>query len=180
MKSAGLVQIYTGDGKGKTTAALGLSLRAAGYGRRVLIYQFLKPPSLKTGERSAISGANLPIEIRSLDFDWNMLNSPKSKSAKNEVRRLISEALSDLTKIALAKTYDMLVLDEICFCLSLKLATIDQLKSLIAAKHHDMELILTGRDASSELIELADLVTEMKKIKHPFDMGIMARESIEF
>ncbi len=180
MKSSGLVQVYTGDGKGKTTAAFGLSLRAAGHGKRVLIYQFLKPASISTGERSAIVASNLPIEVRTLDFDWNMLNSPKSESAKEQVRRLISESLVDLTAAASAKTYDMIILDEICVCLSLNLVTFARIKSFISARHCDVELILTGRDANSELIELADLVTEMKKIKHPFDSGIPARKSIEF
>jgi cob(I)alamin adenosyltransferase len=175
----GLVQIYTGDGKGKTTAALGLALRAAGQGNKVLIYQFLKPPSLNTGERAAIS--LLPaIKIESLDIQWDMAKSPKEPREISKAKTNIEKALERLAKAGANREFDVLILDEIVYCISKGLAAIQDIKTLIAGRDKHVEIILTGRGATPELIALADLVTEMKNIKHPFDKGTAARQGIEF
>jgi cob(I)alamin adenosyltransferase len=175
----GLVQIYTGDGKGKTTAALGLALRAAGQGNKVLIYQFLKPPCLNTGERTALS--SLPsIKIESLDIIWDMTKSPKDPKAISAVMAAIKNAFQQLAKSAMNREFDVLVLDEIIYCVSKGLASIEDVKKLIETRDPHVEIILTGRGATPELIALADLVTEMKNIKHPFDKGTSARQGIEF
>lgn len=178
MLEKGLVQIYTGDGKGKTTAALGLALRAAGHGNKILIYQFLKPPHLNTGERSAVS--MLPaIRIESLDIKWDMAKSSKEPDTISKTKISIKKTFERLEKAAMNREFDMLILDEIIYCIAKGLADITDLKKLIAQKDPHVEIILTGRGATPELIELADLVTEMKNIKHPFDKGVTSRRGIE-
>ncbi|MFQ5771669.1 MAG: cob(I)yrinic acid a,c-diamide adenosyltransferase [bacterium] len=176
----GLVQIYTGDGKGKTTAAFGLALRAAGQGHKVLIYQFLKPPSLDIGERFALQLGAVRIRVESLDVPWDMSQSLKDQKAVKEMQKAISEALERIAQTAEKRFYDVLILDEIIFCLSKGLAKLEDIKNIIDKRDAAVEIVLTGRDATQELIELADLVTEMKNVKHPFDKGISARRGIEF
>jgi len=180
MLEKGLVQIYTGDGKGKTTAAFGQALRAAGQGNKVLIFQFLKPPTLDIGERFAIQLGAVRIRLESIDIPWDMAKSFKDEKAVAQMQTAISEALEKIAASAEKRFYDVFVLDEIVFCLSKSLAKLEDIKNLIAKKDPRVEIIMTGRGASAELIELADLVTEMKKIKHPFDKGINARRGIEF
>jgi len=174
-----LVQIYTGDGKGKTTAAFGLALRAAGWGNRVLIYQFLTPPSLDLGERLALQ-STADIRIEAMEEDWDMAVSFKDREAVERTRAAIREALARLTEAAARRSYDVLVLDEIVYCLGHGLASLDDVRRLIERRDPAVEVVLTGRDAPVELVELADLVTEMKKIKHPFDEGIGARRGIDY
>jgi cob(I)alamin adenosyltransferase len=179
MLEKGLVQIYTGDGKCKTTAALGLALRAAGQGNKVLIYQFLKPPCLNTGERAAIS--LLPaIRIESLESHWDMAKSPKDPSAISAAQTAIHDAFQRLAKAGANREFDVLIFDEIVYCIAKGLTGIEDLKKVIDGRDPHVEIILTGRGATPELIALADLVTEMKNIKHPFDKGIAARQGIEF
>ncbi len=179
MLEKGLVQIYTGDGKGKTTAAFGLALRAAGCGNRVLVYQFLKPPSLDLGERLALQ-STADIRIEAMEEDWDMAVSFKDREAVERTRAAIREALARLTEAAARRSYDVLVLDEIVYCLGHGLASLDDVRRLIERRDPAVEVVLTGRDAPVELVELADLVTEMKKIKHPFDEGIGARRGIDY
>jgi len=180
MLEKGLVQVYTGDGKGKTTAAFGLALRAAGQGNKVLIYQFLKPPSLDIGERFALKLGGIRIRLEALDMPWDMARSLNDKKAVREMQAAIKDALARLAETAAKRFYDVLILDEIVYCLSKGLAKFEDIKSLIEKRDSCVEIVLTGRGASAELIALADLVTEMKNIKHPFDKGITARRGIEF
>jgi cob(I)alamin adenosyltransferase len=180
MLEKGLVQIYTGDGKGKTTAAFGLALRAAGQGNKVLIYQFLKPPSLDIGERSALQLGAVRIRTEALDTPWDMSKSLEDEKAVARMQTAISEALERIAQMAEKRFYDVLILDEIIFCLSKGLAKLEDIKNIIDRRDPVVEIVMTGRGATKELIELADLVTEMKNIKHPFDKGIKARRGIEF
>ena len=180
MLEKGLVQIYTGDGKGKTTAAFGLALRAAGQGNKVLIYQFLKPPSLDLGERFALKLGAVRIRVEALDTPWDMLQSFDDEKVLSKTRTAISDALERIAQTAQKRFYDCIILDEIVFCLSKNLAKLEDIKNIIDKKDSRVEIVLTGRGATKELIEIADLVTEMKKIKHPFDKGIPARSGIEF
>ncbi|MCK4752088.1 MAG: cob(I)yrinic acid a,c-diamide adenosyltransferase [Planctomycetes bacterium] len=180
MLEKGLVQIYTGDGKGKTTAAFGLALRAAGQNNKVLVYQFLKPPSLDIGERFALQLGAVRIRVEALDIPWDMAKSFDDKEAVAKMKAAISEVLEKITQTAEKKFYDCLILDEIVFCLSKGLVELEDIKNLINRRAPSVEIIMTGRGATDELLELADLVTEMKKIKHPFDKGVAARRGIEF
>jgi cob(I)alamin adenosyltransferase len=180
MLEKGLVQIYTGDGKGKTTAAFGLALRAAGQGNKVLIYQFLKPPSLDIGERFALKLGAVRIRTEAIDIPWDVSESLKDKKTVARMKAAISEALERIAQTAEKKFYDVLILDEIVYCISKGLAKLEDIKSIIDRKDPAVEIILTGRGATRELIDMADLVTEMKKIKHPFDKGLTARRGIDF
>jgi cob(I)alamin adenosyltransferase len=180
MLEKGLVQIYTGDGKGKTTAAFGLALRAAGQGNKVLIYQFLKPPALELGERLALARQTTGIRIEALDEPWDLSRSLGTAEAVARVKTAIGDVMAKLTELARARTYDVVILDEIVFCLARGLAELSDIRHLIEPRDPAVEIVLTGRGATPELIELADLVTEMKKIKHPFDKGVSARRGIDY
>jgi cob(I)alamin adenosyltransferase len=180
MLEKGLVQVYTGDGKGKTTAAFGLALRAAGHGNKVLICQFLKPASLATGERIAVQPLVDHICIETPDEPWDMATSPRDRQAFTRMREAIHAALLQIAEDAGRRTFDMIVLDEIVYCLSQGLADLSDVKRIIDQRDPAVEIVLTGRGATPELIGLADLVTEMKKIKHPFDKGMPARCGIEY
>jgi cob(I)alamin adenosyltransferase len=180
MLEKGLVQIYTGDGKGKTTAAFGLALRAAGQGNKVLIYQFLKPESADIGERFALKLGAVRIRVEALDILWDMAKSFNDKKQVAQAKAAIEEALDRLVQTAEKRFYDVLILDEIVFCLSKGLAKLEDIKKVIDKRDPAVEIVLTGRGATDELIAMADLVTEMKNIKHPFDKGLPARRGIEF
>ena len=180
MLEKGLVQIYTGDGKGKTTAAFGLALRAAGQNNKVLIYQFLKPPSLDLGERFAIQLGAVRIRLEALDIEWDMKTSPHDEQMRTNTATAIKQAIEQLAQTAEKKFYDVIILDEIVFCLAEGLANIEDIKNLIERKDARVEIVMTGRGATAELIELGDLVTEMRKLKHPFDTGQASRRGIEY
>jgi cob(I)alamin adenosyltransferase len=180
MLEKGLVQIYTGDGKGKTTAAFGLALRAAGQGNKVLIYQFLKPPYLDIGERFALKLGSVRIRVEALDMPLDMSKPFEDEKAVAEMQAAISNILERIAQTAEKRFYDVLILDEIIFCLSKNLAKFEDVKRIIEKRDPLVEIVMTGRGATEELLELADLVTEMKNIRHPFDKGMTARCGIEF
>jgi cob(I)alamin adenosyltransferase len=180
MFEKGLVQIYTGDGKGKTTAAFGLALRAAGQGNKVLIYQFLKPQSLDVGERFAIKLGAVRIRVEALDLPWDMNKSFEDKKAVDEMRLAIKGVLEKIAQTAEKRFYDVIILDEIVYCLSRDLAELKDIKNIIDRKDTAVEIVLTGRGATDELIAMADLVTEMKNVKHPFEKGQTSRRGIDF
>jgi len=180
MLEKGLVQIYTGDGKGKTTAAFGLALRAAGQGNKVLIYQFLKPSTLDIGERFALQLGAVRIRVEALDLPWDMGKSLDDEKAVADMVSAIKEVLERIAQTAEKRFYDVLILDEIVYCLSKGLAELGDVKNIIDRKDPAVEIILTGRGATDELIAMADLVTEMKKVKHPFDKGLTSRRGIDF
>jgi cob(I)alamin adenosyltransferase len=180
MLEKGLVQIYTGDGKGKTTAAFGLALRAAGQGNKVLIYQFLKPPNLDIGERFALQLETVKIKVETLGVPWNMSESFHDEKAFVQMQAAIKDVLNEIARMAEQRIYDVLILDEIVFCLSKGLAEMTDIRKIFDRRDPGVEMILTGRGATSELIECADLVTEMKNVKHPFDNGMPARQGIDY
>ena len=180
MLEKGLVQIYTGDGKGKTTAAFGLALRAAGQGNKVLIYQFLKPPGLDIGERFAVQLGAVRIRVETLDAPWDMSKSLDDEDAVAKMQTAISEALEKIAQTAEKRFYDVLILDEIVFCLAKGLAEFEDIKSIIERRSPCVEVVLTGRGATQQLLDLADLVTEMKNVKHPLDGGLGGRRGIDF
>ncbi len=180
MLDKGLVQVYTGDGKGKTTAAFGLALRAAGQGNKVLIYQFLKPAHLDIGERTVVRASTIGIEIEALDAPWDMAKPFDDEGAVARMRSAISDALEEIARLAEKRVYDVLILDEIVFCLAKGLAKLEDIKGIIDRKDPGVEIVMTGRGATRELLALADLATEMKNVKHPFDKGIGARRGIDY
>jgi cob(I)alamin adenosyltransferase len=172
----GLIHIYTGDGKGKTTSAFGLALRASGHGKRILILQFLKGGKKDSGEiaparKSGIEVIRFEDQITPL-FDKKEKPSVLKKSIDNSITLTINK-LKD-------SRYDLIILDEIITALSSELLSKEDLQRIIDAKHDDTELVLTGRGAPEWLINRVDYVTEMRKIKHPFDKRIKARKGIEF
>ncbi len=167
----GLIQIYTGDGKGKTTAALGLAMRATGQGMRVGFIQFLK--SEPGGEHFFISRCHA--------FDITQISTGDSFTASRE--QLSEEAQRTLAyaeEQMLSGRYDLLILDEVFVAIHKGLITIQQVLDLLDKKSASIELVLTGRHAPMEIVQRADLVTEMRMIKHPFNQGIAARCGIEY
>jgi cob(I)alamin adenosyltransferase len=184
--SKGLVQVYTGGGKGKTTAALGLAVRAAGHGLRTCIIQFMKR-GWESGERTAIARLAPEVEIYVFGSEhWG--DASKAAQAtpwwqlppSEEDRAQAQEALAFGRKAVTSGEWDIVVLDEVLGALAHELVSLDQLLSLICAKPPSVELVLTGRDAPPEIIKAADLVTEMQEVKHPFRKGVKARRGIEF
>jgi cob(I)alamin adenosyltransferase len=170
----GLVQVFTGNGKGKTTAALGTILRAAGHGFRVFIVFFMKG-NYDYGEYSTL--AKLP-NVDMASFGFRHLTDPNNiKAEEIEQARL---ALAATREAVLSGNYDLVVADEVNVALSFNLIKLDEVVRLIRDKPPDVELILTGRYADNKIIEMADLVTEMVKVRHPFDKGIKARKGIEY
>jgi cob(I)alamin adenosyltransferase len=172
----GLVHIYTGDGKGKTTAALGLALRAAGCGRRVLIVQFFK--GRDSGELRAL-GSVPNIAIRRLKNDYGFfkaMDEADKAAVRAEHDALLTRALAE----AQTGACDTLILDEAISAFRHGAMDRERLERFLDCKPEALELVLTGRDAPPQLLERADYVTDMRKLKHPFDQGIPAREGVEF
>ncbi len=170
----GLVQVYTGDGKGKTSAAFGLALRALGRGLKVYVIQFIKG-GFDYGELYAIKQlANL--ELKAFGRGKFVTEKPPEEA---DIKFAL-EAFELAEKIAASGEYDVVILDEINVALNLSLLKVNDVVSLIKNKPRHVELVLTGRYAPSEIIEAADLVTEMKEIKHPFKKGVPSRKGIEY
>lgn len=171
----GLVHIYTGNGKGKTTAALGLSLRALGRGFKVCFIQFLK------GRMKLGNGAFLILKhIR--NFEYASYGTGKFVIGKPSRRdfQAASKAFEHAKEAIMKGRYEVVVLDEITHAVNLGLIDIDKVIELIRKKPSTVEIVLTGRAADQRLIDAADLVTEMRELKHPFSHGVQAREGIEF
>ena len=170
----GLVQIFTGDGKGKTSAALGAVLRALGHGLRVYIVYFMKG-DYPYGERGILSNLS---NVDMASFGQKGFVDPANvKPEEKEQARL---ALAAAREAMLSGNYDLVVLDEVNLAVAWKLVELDEVVRLINDKPQNVELILTGRRADAKLVQMADLVTEMLKIKHPYDKGIKARQGIEY
>ncbi len=169
----GLVQVYTGTGKGKTTAALGLGLRAAGHGFEVYMIQFMKG-QINYGELEAVK--------RIPNFTIRQFGRPDFIDKSNpdpEDIKYAQDALDHARKIIEVGSVDFLILDEVNVAIDFGLITDREVIALIKSRPSQMELILTGRYASSAIIEIADLVSEIKEIKHPYQKGIAARKGVE-
>jgi len=170
----GLVQIFTGNGKGKTTAALGTILRAAGHGLKIFIVFFMKG-DYEYGEFSSLT--KLP-NVKIFKSGFRQFTDPLH--IKPEEKEQAISALAAAREAMLSSSYNLVVLDEVNVALEYHLIEPEEVIKLIKDKPPQVELILTGRYADNKLIEMADLVTEMVKIKHPFDKGIKARKGIEY
>ena len=171
----GLIHIYCGDGKGKTTAAVGLAVRCAGRGNKVLLVQFLK--SRDSGELYSL--AKLPdIEVmrgkESKKFTFQM-NEEEKHALLIEHNKMVEQVLAKIKNVG----YSLLILDEVIGALNAKVFEMPKLIEFLRHKPENLEVVLTGRNPAPELVEIADYVSEMRKVKHPMDKGIMAREGIE-
>ncbi len=170
----GLVQVYTGDGKGKTSAAFGLALRAVGRGLRVYVIQFIKG-GFDYGELHIVHG--LPdFKLKAFGRGKFITEMPPT----NEDVKLAKEALELAKEVVNSDEYDVVILDEVNVAISLTLVDVNEVVDLIRSKPERVELVLTGRNAPPEIIEMADLVTEMKEIKHPYTQGLPPRKGIEY
>ncbi len=170
----GLVQVFTGDGKGKTTAALGAAIRALGHGLRVCIVFFMKG-DYPYGECNILS--QLP-NVNIVRFGSRGFIDPAN--IKPEEKEQARQALAAAREAVFSGSYDLVVLDEVNLAVAWNLVGLDEVIKLITDKPPNVELILTGRKADTRLIQLADVVTEMLKIKHPYDEGVKARRGIEY
>jgi len=169
----GYVQVYTGDSKGKTTAALGLALRAAGNGLKTYIGQFMK--GQKYGELKAAEMLKPYITIEQYGKDTFIhVQGPSEEDVQ-----MAKDGLSRAKKAMLSGEYDIVVFDEINVAHHFKLITLEEMLDIISSKPQGVEVIFTGRKAPAEVIEAADLVTEMKEIKHYYQKGVQAREGTE-
>ncbi|RLG11170.1 cob(I)yrinic acid a,c-diamide adenosyltransferase [Candidatus Pacearchaeota archaeon] len=168
----GYIHLYTGDGKGKTTAALGLTIRAVGAGLKVAFFQFFKD-----GTSSEVKILKkLSPQVCYKNFGKKGFYRDKIPS---DLERKLKEGWEEVKKMVKSKEYNIIVLDEITHVLNKGIINLEEFINFLKEKPEDIEIILTGRDASAKLIEIADLVTEAKKIKHYFDKGVKARKGIE-
>ena len=168
----GLVHIYTGNGKGKTTAAFGLAVRMLGSGGRVAIIQFMKAPRAY-GEQKKIADCGAVIE------SFGLPKFVHGKPTEEDIEAA-KKALHRAKEIFSSGEWDLVILDEICVAVGFKMLDVGEVEGLIKSKAPHTELILTGRYCPEELFELADCVTEMRELKHPYQRGILARRGIEY
>jgi len=169
----GYVQIYTGDGKGKTTAALGLALRAAGAGLNVFFGQFVK--GQRYSEVETIVGSIPSITLRQYGRSCFIRQAPEAEDI-----RLARDGLAEMATIVSAGQHDIVVFDEVNIAIHFHLFEVDDLLTIIRGRPKHVEIIITGRNADPKLIEAADLVTEMREIKHYYQQNVAARRGIEF
>lgn len=168
----GLIQIYTGNGKGKTTAALGLAMRAKGAGLKVLLAQFLK--GRDTGELESLRKLGIPVIRSDVRKFIPYMNPDELEKCKTEQGRCFEDVRRE------AGSYDLVVLDEIFGAISTGMVDKSEAAQFVRSKPEQTEIVLTGRNAPAEFIELADYVSEIQSVKHPYDKGIGARRGIEF
>ncbi|MEC2075076.1 cob(I)yrinic acid a,c-diamide adenosyltransferase [Metabacillus fastidiosus] len=177
-RKKGLFLLYTGNGKGKTTASLGLAVRAIGRGQRVLIIQFIKSPQRTYGEKITLDKLGIEMIQTGVGFTWT--------KTPEEHREALKAGWALAKEKVNSNEYDLIILDELNNALSIDKFPIDdvlpleEVIDLIKNRHEDMHLVITGRNAKQEIIELADLVTEMNEVKHYYQDGVPAVKGIEF
>ena len=177
VEKEGLTIVYTGKGKGKTTAALGIALRATGYNKKICMIQFIKG-SWHYGEMS--SSKRLEPEFEMVAIGKGFVGILDDNSPREDHEKIAQEAIKISNEKIHSGKYDIVILDEINYAVNLQLISINDVLNLIKNKPSDVDLVLTGNYAKDEVIEMADLVTEMKQVKHPFQRGIKAKEGIDF
>lgn len=171
----GLIQVYTGNSKGKSTAAFGLAVRAAGHGFKVVVIQFMKTGQ-NYGEITGLKRLSPEVEV----FSYGRPGFIHRGGVKPEDIDLARKALEHAEKVMLSGETDIVILDEINNALYFQLISVQEVLDFLAKKPDRVELVLTGRNVPGEIIETAHLVTEMKEIKHPFRLGIGSRKGIEY
>lgn len=177
MTRRGLVIVFTGEGKGKTSAAMGIVMRASGHRQYVSVLQFIKTPQAAGEARAA---ERLAPEVEFLSLGKGFVNASGGTVPFAEHKKAAEAALLRARQQAASGSWDVMVLDEINNAVSLGLLSIDDVLDLVRSKPSKLHLILTGRDAHPALIAAADLVTEMRPVKHPYDRGIPAQQGIDF
>lgn len=175
-ETRGLTLVFTGNGKGKTTAALGMAMRAWGQGMKVLVLQFIKG-GWKYGELKAAEKLGPAFEMRQVGEGFIKGSGEEGLKAH---RAAAQEALVQARRAVQEEEYDMIILDEINYAVNYGLVDLPDVLDLIRSKPPRLHLVLTGRNAAGDVVELADLVTEMREVKHPFAAGIPAQKGIEF
>ena len=175
-ESTGLVIVHTGSGKGKTTAALGLAFRAAGYGFRTLMIQFIKG-TWRYGELDAADMLAPLIDI--VPMGKGFIRMDQGGPSEDD-SRAVTEAWDFAKARILSGSYEMVILDEILYVIDYGLLNVEDVLEVLQSKPKSLHLVLTGRNAPPEIMEAADLVTEMKEIKHPYQKGVKAQKGIEF
>jgi len=177
MSKDGLVIVYTGNGKGKTTAALGMALRAIGYEHKVCMLQFIKG-SWHYGEMD--SSKKLEPNFELIAIGKGFVGILDDNSPREEHEKYATEALRICREKIFSEKYNLVILDEVNYAIDLGLIDVKEMIKIIKEKPSSLDLVLTGNHAKEEIIKLADLVTEMKEIKHPFKSGIKAKKGIDF
>ena len=177
MSEKGLVIVYTGNGKGKTTAALGMALRAIGYDHKVCMLQFIKG-SWHYGEMD--SSKKLEPNFELIAVGKGFVGILDDNSPREEHEKYAAEAVRICREKIFSEKYDVIILDEVNYAITLGLIDVQEIIKIIKENPSELDLVLTGRDVKEEIVELADLVTEMKEIKHPFKSGIKAKKGIDF
>jgi len=174
MNGLGKIRVFTGEGKGKTTAAVGLAVLAVGRGFKVFMVQFLKAPGT-TGEQIAIKSLAPKIIIKPMGRKGFIRCGGEPMDVA-----MAKHALDEARSTMLSGNFDMIVLDEVNVAVHLGLIDVQDILDLMNSKPDNVELVLTGRDARPEVINRADVVIEMKKIKHQFDQGVKAQKGIDY
>ena len=172
----GLLMVNTGDGKGKTTAALGVLVRAAGRGMNCCLIQFMKAKTDRYGEHESLEQLGVEIHTMGDGFTWDTKDTAQDIKTSEDTWALCVEKMR-------SEDYDLLVFDELVYVLDYKFLDVEKVIAEIKevrAKQPNLHIIVTGRNAPAALVEAADLVTEMKEVKHPFNAGIYAQQGIEF
>ena len=172
----GLLMVNTGDGKGKTTAALGVLVRAAGRGMKCVLVQFMKSKNDRYGEHESLEKLDVEVHTMGDGFTWDTKDPAQDIATSENTWELCLEKMR-------SEEYDLVVFDEIVYVLDYKFLDVSSVLdevSKIREKQPHLHILMTGRNAPKELVEAADLVTEMKEIKHPFHAGIYAQQAIEF
>jgi cob(I)alamin adenosyltransferase len=177
MGKDGLVIVYTGKGKGKTTAALGMALRAVGYNYKICMIQFIKG-SWHYGEMTSSKRLEPEFELTAIGKGFVGIIDDKSPIELH--KEIAAEALRIAREKIQSKKYDIVILDEINYAINLGLLELEDVLEIIKMKPSSLNLVLTGNHAKDEIIEVADLVTEMREIKHPFKEGIKAKKGVDF
>lgn len=175
-QTRGLLIVHTGNGKGKTTSALGLMMRAAGRGLKCCMIQFMKSRNDRYGEHVAAEKLGIEVHTMGDGFTWDTKNPEQDIKTARETWNLCLEKMR-------SRDYDLFVFDELVYVLSYQMLPVAEVVAEfreIRADQKALHIVVTGRDAPPELIEAADLVTEMREIKHPFTAGIRAQQGIEF
>lgn len=172
----GLIHIYCGDGKGKTTAATGLAIRAAGAGMKVLIARFLKNnDSAELNILKCIPG----IDILPIEKEFGFIRT-KDNPVREKAREYYASYMNRAIEKAVSEKYDLFIMDEINAAVTYGVVDAEELKEFIRNKPVKMELVMTGRNPDEEIAKMADYISEIKAVKHPFQEGIIARKGIEF